>query len=133
MRIPLAAIPAPAALCLLAGLQIALAQGAQLSPWKGGGFGMFSTTDHGGFRRVRVIAERTDGEDRVRLPADLARARRHARELPTAANLRALVAPLRAAEPALATVPLRIEVWRLHFAPDDLRPEARRIAVLAVP
>ena len=45
------------ALVLLACVQVGLVFVADLSPWKGGGFGMFSTNDHGSFRSVRVFAE----------------------------------------------------------------------------
>ena len=49
-----AAIPV-ALLLAVAAVQVTLARTAGLSPWKGGGFGMFSTTDDAGRRRVRVF------------------------------------------------------------------------------
>ena len=51
----------PVALLLaVAGAQMTLARTAGLSPWKGGGFGMFSTTDDAGRRRVRVFVSAPD-------------------------------------------------------------------------
>ena len=37
-----------ALLLVVAGVQVALVKTEGLSPWKGGGFGMFSTTDDAG-------------------------------------------------------------------------------------
>ena len=42
-------------LVAVAGVQVMLATTAGLSAWKGGGFGMFSTTDDGGRRYVRIF------------------------------------------------------------------------------
>jgi hypothetical protein len=44
-----------ALLVAVASVQVVLTRTAGLSPWKGGGFGMFSTTDDSGRRRVRVF------------------------------------------------------------------------------
>jgi hypothetical protein len=117
---------APALLVALAHAQIALAHTLQLSPWKGGGFGMFSTTDHFGFRSVRVIAEEAGVEWPVATPPELDRLRRRARELPTRATLRGLAA--RAAPAAEGATAIRVEVWRIAFDRDDLRPERRKLA-----
>jgi hypothetical protein len=123
-RLPLLA---PALLALLGVMQIALAFGADLSPWKGGGFGMFASTDHGGFREVRVFAETAEGEQRVPIPPEHQRAARRAREMPSAAALRALGRALSGGAPRVA---LRIEVRRLVFDPSDLRPAWRPLARL---
>jgi hypothetical protein len=42
---------------------------AALTPWKGGGFGMFSTTDAGSTRAVRVFLEADGRHIRARIPA----------------------------------------------------------------
>ena len=44
----------PLALAVVAGAQFALAHSAPLSPWKGGGFGMFSTQDQPRSRTLRL-------------------------------------------------------------------------------
>jgi len=107
------ALVAPAVLLALALAQI-------------GGFGMFATNDHGGLRRVRVVELAEGGERPVAVPEELERLRRHAREVPRAANLRRLGEALRAREPGLGA--LRIEVWRTEFAPADLAPSLVRVA-----
>jgi len=121
------ALVPPCLLLLLALAQIGGFAAFDLSPWKGGGFGMFATTDHGGFRSVRVIEQTAAGERRVPVPDELERLQRHVREVPREANLRRLAAALRAREPGLGA--LRVEVWRAEFDPDDLAPSRVRIAV----
>jgi hypothetical protein len=120
------ALVAPALLVALALGQLAAWWWTDLSPWKGGGFGMFATTDHGAFRSVRVIEVGAAGERRIALPSELDRLRRHARELPREANLRRLAEALRAREPGLG--PLRVEVWRTEFARADLAPRLVLVA-----
>jgi hypothetical protein len=120
------ALVAPGLLVALALAQIAAWQGFGLSPWKGGGFGMFATNDHGAFRSVRVVELFAGGERAVALPGDLDRLRRHAREVPREANLRRLAEALRARAPSLGA--LRVEVWRTEFERGDLSP---RLALVA--
>jgi hypothetical protein len=119
------ALVAPGLLLALALAQIAGWAAYGLTPWKGGGFGMFATDDHGGFRRVRVVERTAAGERPVAVPDELERLRRRAREAPRGANLRRLGEALRARAPELG--PLRIEVWRTEFARADLAP--RRVLV----
>jgi hypothetical protein len=129
------ALIAPALLVALALAQIGGWLAFDLSPWKGGGFGMFSTTDHGAFRRVRVFALDAGageaGERRVPIPGALDRLRRHAREVPREANLRRLGEALRAERPALGR--LRIEVLRTEFARGDLAPRHVPLARAELP
>lgn len=49
-------------MCLVAGVQLWLASAYHLSPWKGGGFGMFSTTDDPGARFIQCTGETVEGE-----------------------------------------------------------------------
>ncbi len=129
MRLPLRArlaLVPPALLVGLALAQIAGYVGYGLSPWKGGGFGMFSTNDHGGFRNVHVLELAAGAERRVVLPGDLERRERHAREAPSQANLLRLATELRARSPGLGA--LRVEVWRTEFAASDLRPQRVLVA-----
>jgi hypothetical protein len=117
------ALLAPGLLLALGVFQIVLALGVGLSPWKGGGFGMFSTTDHGGLRHV-VVTDAAGG--RVRVPSELHRLRGRAREYPHASWLARLGEALQEALPERG--PVRVEVRRLEFAPVDLRPTSRLIA-----
>jgi hypothetical protein len=120
------ALVAPALLVALALAQLGGWRACGLSPWKGGGFGMFATNDHGAFRSVRVVELAGGGERPVVLPAELDRLRRHAREVPREANLRRLADALRARAPSLGA--LRVEVWRTEFAREDLAPRLVLVA-----
>jgi hypothetical protein len=120
------ALVAPGLLLGLALAQIAGWAAYGLTPWKGGGFGMFATNDHGGFRRVRVVQRTPEGERPVPVPDALERERRRAREAPSEANLRRLAEALRAGDPELRA--LRVEVWRTEFASEDLTPKRVLVA-----
>jgi hypothetical protein len=113
------------ALVLLACVQIGLAFVADLSPWKGGGFGMFSSNDHGSFRSVRVFAEDANGERRLDVPADRLQALFRVRELPDARALRAFARSLAPRAPGAAAI--RVEVWRARFD-GELRASYERLA-----
>jgi hypothetical protein len=115
------------ALVLLACVQVGLVFVADLSPWKGGGFGMFSTNDHGSFRSVRVFAEAAGGERRIGVPADRFQALFRVRELPDEAALRAFAESLAPQAPDAAAI--RVEVWRARFD-ESLRARYERIAAV---
>jgi hypothetical protein len=116
-------------LVALACAQIALAFGANLSPWKGGGFGMFATSDHGGFRKLRVYALRDGREERLEVPSELGRQELRAAWLPTERALRRFADELARAGEAPGAQALRVEVWRTDFDA-ALRPTQTRIAEL---
>ncbi len=122
---------APALLVVLALAQIGGWLAFDLSPWKGGGFGMFASNDHGAFRQVVVFEHGEDGTRRVSLPSELDRLRRHVREVPRESNLRRLGTAVRREVPGLG--PLRIEVFRTEFAPSDLAPRRVSVARLELP
>ena len=67
---------------LVAGTQVTLARRAGLSPWKGGGFGMFSTTDDAGRRRVRVFVTAPERSEEIAIAPSLEDAARRAAVLP---------------------------------------------------
>ena len=112
---------------LLAGVathQLYLSASAGLSPWSGGGFGMFSTTDAGATRHLHAFVIRPGIEREVRVPEALRDRERRALTLPSDANLRALAS-------ALVDLPtpdhgtatgVRIQVWRTRFDPNTLAP-----------
>lgn len=51
--------------CLIAARQFWAASHGPLSPWKGGGFGMFAATDHPGNRVLHCVGTTSDGEQVV--------------------------------------------------------------------
>ena len=126
---------APGALVVIALHQIALAQLADLSPWKGGGYGMFSTTDHGGARFLRVYALDAGGERRVPLPPELVNRSYRVRDLPSPRGLRRLAREIAAAAPesVAGSASLRLEVWRTVHDPITLEPRRAVLREAVVP
>src|SRR5258708_33629979 len=53
---------APCLLCGVAVLQIVQVRSSQLTPWKGGGFGMFSTVDSADARFLKIYLRTASGE-----------------------------------------------------------------------
>ncbi len=118
----------PSALLLGVALnQVYLAHTTHLSAWKGGGFGMFSTTDGGPNRRVRVFVEGPGIDREVPLPEQLDDLAERASALPTDGNLARLARQMASVTGShseeVRTV--RVEVWRIEFASSDLEPTPR--------
>ncbi len=107
-------------LLAVAAVQIPLAEGWLLTPWRGGGFGMFSTLDSSAFRPVRVYAEGDGWERRLVLPESLDGPTYALACLPTDQRMRALARRVAARlRPGGRTVrALRVEVWRSAFDAD---------------
>lgn len=111
---------------LLAGVsvvQIVLATTLPLSAWKGGGFGMFSTLDHGGFRGIDVVVDAPDRSEHVAIAESLRTEAARAVALPADWLLRDLAERLarreRRHQRPVARVTL--SVWRAEFDRTTLR------------
>jgi hypothetical protein len=134
--IPRAAWPA-VVLVVVASVQIGLASQADLTPWKGGGFGMFSTLDHGAFRSVEIVIDGPDRSETLDLPPSLERIAARAAGFPAERLLRALAVDVVARERRYGRAVDRVTltVWRTSFEPDTLmaREVALRRFVYAVP
>ncbi len=104
-------------LVVVALCQIGLAKTAGLTPWKGGGFGMFSTLDHGAYRGVDVVIEAPDRSEAQEIPPSLEELAARAATYPGDWLLRRLaegiVARERRYERPVTTV--RLTVWRTEF------------------
>ena len=116
-----------ALLLVVACVQVTFARTVGMSPWKGGGFGMFSTTDDAGRRGVRVFVNATDRSEEMAIPPSLADVAKRAAVLPTDAWLSRLALGVVARErryrrPVNA---VRIETWRIDYAPDSLAAHTR--------
>ena len=118
-----AALPA-VLLAVVAAMQIVLTQVQMLSPWKGGGFGMFSTLDERPFRYVRMFVRAPERSEELAVPPSLEELAASAEILPSDLQLerlaRAVVArEHRRGQPADE---VRLEVWRVEFAAGSLAP-----------
>lgn len=119
----------PASLLVaVAGAQVMLATTAGLTPWKGGGFGMFATTDDGGRRYVRIFVSAPERSEEITVPPSLSDAARRAAALPGDTQLarlaRGVVDRERRRQRPVDVV--RIETWRIEYARETLAATPRR-------
>jgi hypothetical protein len=126
----------PAALLLgVAITQVVLVRVADLSPWKGGGFGMFATTDGAAFRYVRLFVDAPGRSEETNVTSSLEMAAVRAQLFPSTGFLtrlgKAVAARERREGRDVATV--RVEVWRIEFSDQPLRANERRLRTLTIP
>jgi hypothetical protein len=119
MARPVLAIALPPVLLLsVAAAQMTLARTSMLSPWKGGGFGMFASIDGLPFRQVRVFVEAPGRSREISLPESLETAGAKAATWPHARGLkdlgRAVIARERSRGRTVDSV--RVEVWRADIS-----------------
>jgi len=134
---------APLCLCLVAGLHVVRVWTARQTPWKGGGFGMFSTVDSESNRFLRTYLLTDSGELLLPLPPALDKRTAEQRAAPSTAGLREIASRVAAqqwrrdsqcgelepvpltehATDAVAFQAVRVECWRLRF---DARGEQLR-------
>jgi len=121
------ALAPPALLVVVACVQIVLTHRTGLTPWKGGGFGMFATTDGTQFRYVRLFVDAPDRSEELDVPPSLEELAARAQALPSTGQLERLARAVAAREqrkrrPAET---VRVEVWRIDFAPGTLQATSR--------
>jgi hypothetical protein len=115
--------------------QVVLVRAADLSPWKGGGFGMFATTDGTAFRYVRLFADAPGRSEELDVTASLEFAAVRAQLFPSDRFMTRLGEAVGARELRqgrdVSTV--RVEVWRIEFSDRPLRATERRLRTLTIP
>ena len=122
--------PLPALLLIaVAAVQIGLARAGDLTAWKGGGFGMFSTLDHGAHRRITAVVEAPDRSEQIELPPSLEETAARAAGLPADWLLRRLAEALAARERRQQRPVNRVTltVWTTDFDRDTLLANERVI------
>ncbi|MGH9840894.1 MAG: hypothetical protein ACREEM_19135 [Blastocatellia bacterium] len=93
-RIKLLPYAAPALLVAVAFLHVYLVFSSRLSPWKGGGFGMFSTVRSPASRVLRIYLVTEKERIPILLPAEFRDLEREIRTMPTQGRARDLAAVL---------------------------------------
>jgi len=119
----------------IACIQLFLVYTEGLSPWWGGSFGMFSTTDAWGTRHIHAFAIRPGIRRELRIPRYLEKMVKRVLVFPTKSNLRDLAFEL-AEIPTPDPGPLKsieIQVWATRFDPESLRPSSLIMRSLEVP
>ena len=114
----------PILLLLVAGNQLWLAHSDALSPWSGGGFGMFSTTDSPAHRHVHAFLENEGSRRELFIPRELYEANRRAATLPTRERLSGFADQLLSSETddRVRWDALEIQVWGVEYEADSLLP-----------
>ncbi len=122
----LAAIP-PALLAVVACVQITLTRFTLLAPWKGGGFGMFATSDDIPNRSTRVLVNALGRSQDLEVPPSLVDRATACEAFPTERCLAGLARRLADAErrQGQRVSSVRLQVWRTEFAPVTLEPRRR--------
>jgi len=118
-----AALPA-VLLAAVAIAQIGMTHAFMLSPWKGGGFGMFATLDARPFRYVRMFVRAPERSEELAVPPSLEDLAASAEIMPTDTQFERLARAVVAREhrrgrPANE---VRLELWRVDFAAGSLAP-----------
>ena len=120
----------PAALLVaVACAQIVLAHKAQLAPWLGGGFGMFSTTDILTRRHLHAFVLYGGVRRETALPPDALREVMRAAAFPSQRHLRALARRI-AASPSRsdgALESIEVQVWGVRYG-EGLAPSGVLLA-----
>ena len=111
----------------MAAVQVVLAKTGPLSPWKGGGFGMFASLDGGSNRALKVLASVAGRREELAIPASLEYLARKAEIYPTDRRLDDLAERIGQRELARGreVEEVNLEVWRIDFAPRTLDPTWR--------
>jgi hypothetical protein len=123
--------PPLAALLLVAAAtaQIGFARVGGMTPWKGGGFGMFSTLDHGAYRGVDVVVEADERSEALEIPPSLEEIAARAAAYPSDRLLRRLSEGVAARERRYDRPVTRVKltVWRTEFHPVTLHASERTL------
>jgi hypothetical protein len=118
-------------LCVVASTQIWLAHHAHLSPWNGGGFGMFSSTQVFARRHLHVWLVSTGFREELGVPSRLDEEMRRVLALPTEARLRAFGTRMLEAYPdASRADALTLTVYATQFDTRTLVPSGRPLRSL---
>lgn len=104
-------------LIVVACVQIYLARTANLTPWKGGGFGMFSTTDGNANRYLRIYISGPQRSEELQLKASMEDLATRAQMYPGNLQLENLAKAILKDQQKknLPADSVRIEVWRIQY------------------
>lgn len=116
----------PLLLVVVALNQFRLFATESLSPWSGGGFGMFASTDSPGSRHLHVYVHNEGARKEISFPAALETQLLRATTLPSRYRLEQLAREVVIAESgsAFRWDEIVVEVWATRYQPDTLMPLA---------
>lgn len=119
----------PALLVLVSVAQLCSVSIFHLTPWKGGGFGMFSTLDQAAFRGVDIVIDAPGRSETLDIPASLDLAAARATSCPADWLLRRLAQDVVAREQRYGRAVSHVEltVWTTQFDRVTLAAHKRTI------
>lgn len=106
---------------------------AHLSPWLGGGYGMFSTTDYGPTRYVKAYGLRDNIiQEEIEVPQQFAMQARATRGLPSDNNILKLALSIENyLDSNQHNFPvIRVEIWTSQYDKDTLHPTYLKLKAL---
>jgi hypothetical protein len=106
--------------------QFRLVATESLSPWSGGGFGMFASTDSPGSRHLHVFVQNNDIRKEISFPRSLEDELLRAQTLPSHSRLAMIADAVTQLESSAPVVwdEIVVEVWLTNYQPDTLAPLA---------
>ncbi len=105
--------------------QLILANFFSLSPWLGGGYGMFSTTDVGSNRHIHIYAKSEGIIKELIYPKELNDLALRTKSFPTDRNLNKFTRTIAQIEDDSALKSIEIQVWKSHFKTYSLDPSSK--------
>lgn len=107
--------------------QLILANFFNLSPWLGGGYGMFSTTDVGSNRHIHIYAKSEGIIKELIYPKALKDQVIRTKSFPTDKNLIALARRISEIEDDSALKSIEVLVWKSQYKSKTLHPSGKML------
>lgn len=122
-------------LVTVAALQIWLSRAHDLSPWAGGGFGMFASADVRGTRHLHAYAIYPAARRELAVPEDAFDRARRALSFPSRRALERLAARLGEQRDPVWGTPgaIELQVFQTRLEPHTLSPSTHLLRALTVP
>ena len=115
---------------LIAGHHFYLVHNQHLSPWLGGGYGMFSSTDYGPSRFIKILGLKDNIiQEEVEIPEHLSALGQQVRSLPNNKNIQHLAIELEnyfAFNQHVFPV-IRVEIWKTLYDSQTLKPSYQKL------
>ena len=112
--------------------QLVLANFLNLSPWLGGGYGMFSTTDAGSNRHLHIYLKSEGIKKELIYPPELRELALKTKSFPTNYSLARFAKKLLETEKDEYTKSIEVQVWKSHFKKHSLQPSSKILKFLEI-
>ena len=112
--------------------QLVLANFLNLSPWLGGGYGMFSTTDVGSNRHLHIYLKSEGIKKELIYPPELRELALKTKSFPTNYSLSRFANTLLETERDEYTKSIEVQVWKSQFEKQSLQPSSKILKSLEI-